>query len=107
MTNGNLIKQDDIVLSTFTDERITELVEASAVTGIKNKGEFLMFVQRAKELNLGFANAAAHFHIVNGKLGIDIHIIKAILSRPSAGVEWEQIDNFRPMYEYTDGKSVY
>jgi len=94
-------------LQLFTDEQLDLLVEAAATTGVKSKGEALMIFQKAAELGIGAANAIPHIHLVNGKAGIDIHIVKAILSRPSSGVTWELIDDFKPLYNYSDGTNTY
>ena len=42
---------------------------------------------------------------VNGKTGVDIHIIKALLLK--AGVTWKIIKDYTPLYEYTDSINVY
>ena len=49
--------------------------------------------------------AIEHTHVINGKTGVDIHVIKALLLR--AGVTWRCINNYSPLYEYTDGINVY
>jgi len=90
----------------FTEEQLDLLVEASASTGIKSKGEALLVFQKAKELGIGAANAISHIHVVNGKSGIGIHIIKAILSKPSSGVSWKLIKDYEPIYNYTDGTVI-
>ena len=46
-----------------------------------------------------------HVHVINGKTGVDIHIIKALLSK--AGVTWRCINDYTPQYEYTDGINAY
>ncbi len=104
-------KNSDIAISNpttsitnFTDSQLELIVEAAATTGVKSKGEALMIFQKARELGIGAGNAISHLHIVNGKSGIDIHIVKAILSRPSAGITWVQDKDFEPVYAaYSDG----
>lgn len=87
---------------------IDDIVKASAVTGVTSKGEWLMSVQKAKELGIGPGNALTHMHTVNGKTGIDIHIIKALLSRTSSGITWKLINDYTPIYAtYSDGSTSY
>lgn len=82
-----------------------ETVAKSANTGIKDAGQAMVVWQKAKELKIGWANAIPHMHIINGKAGIDIHIIKAILSRPGSGVRWDCIEDNEPIYRYLDKNS--
>ena len=60
---------------------------------------------RAQDLNLPFTTCIEHIHVINGKTGIDVHIIKALLLK--AGVTWEVIEDYTPLYEYTDNINVY
>lgn len=73
--------------------------------GIKTVNDGLAILMRAKDLNMPFSTAIEHIHVINGKTGVDIHVIKALLSR--AGVTWRCINNYSPLYEYTDGINVY
>jgi len=90
-----------IVPKTFDDQLkfFTEITK-SANTGVKTAGEAMMVFQKAKELGIGWANAVPHMPVINGKPGIDIHIIKAILSKPKSGVRWDHTENFVPVYRY-------
>lgn len=73
--------------------------------GIKTVNEGLAVLMRAKDLNLPFSTCIEHIHVINGKTGVDIHIVKALLSR--AGCTWECLKDYQPLYEYTDGINVY
>lgn len=73
--------------------------------GIKTVNEGLAVLMRAKDLDIPFSTSLEHIHVINGKTGVDIHIIKALLSR--AGVTWRCTKNYSPLYEYTDGINVY
>lgn len=73
--------------------------------GIKNVNEGLAVLMRAQDLGLPFSTCLEHIHVINGKTGTDIHIIKALLSR--AGVTWDCLDDYTPLYEFTDGINVY
>lgn len=73
--------------------------------GIKSVNDGLAVLMRAQDLNLPFSTCLEHIHVINGKTGIDIHVIKALLSR--AGCTWRCLKDYQPLYEYTDGINVY
>jgi hypothetical protein len=60
---------------------------------------------RAQDLQLPFSTCIEHIHVINGKTGIDVHIIKSLLSR--AGVTWKCTKDYAPQYQYTDGNTIY
>lgn len=73
--------------------------------GIKSVNDGLAVLMRAQDLNLPFSTCLEHIHVINGKTGVDIHIIKALLSK--AGCVWRCLKDYQPLYEYTDGFNVY
>lgn len=75
--------------------------------GITSVEDGLAILMRAQDLNLPFSSCIENIHVINGKTGIDIHLIKSLLLK--AGVWWECIDDYTPQYEYTDinGLNVY
>ena len=73
--------------------------------GIKSVNEGLADLMRAQDLQLPFSTCIEHIHVINGKTGIDVHIIKSLLSR--AGVTWECTKDYAPQYQYTDGNTIY
>lgn len=73
--------------------------------GIKSVNDGLAVLMRAKDLNLPFSSCIEHIHVVSGKTVVDVHIIKALLSK--AGVVWEKINDYTPLYQYTDGNTTY
>lgn len=77
---------------------IIDSLVSSPGTGIKNEGDAVLVLLKAHELGIGFGNAIPHIHVINGKSGIDIHIIKAILSKPFTGVRWSKPKDFTPIY---------
>lgn len=79
----------------------TEIAKDSR-TGIETPAMAVMLFQKAKELQIGWANAIPHMHLVQGKLGIDIHIIKAIISKPGSGITVVKTEDFKPIYQYTN-----
>lgn len=73
--------------------------------GIVSVEDGLAVLMRAQDLNLPFSTCLEHIHVINGKTGVDIHIIKSLLSK--AGLTWECTKDYSPLYEYTDGFNVY
>ena len=73
----------------------------------KTPEELMSMYVKSRELGIGFASAADHMHIVNGKTGVDIHIIKALLLKAGSGIWWEKIKDYEPQYKYTDGSNVW
>ena len=73
--------------------------------GIKSIEDGLAIMMRAQDLQLPFSTCIEHIHVINGKTGVDVHIIKALLSR--AGVTWECTKDYAPQYQYTDGNNIY
>lgn len=73
--------------------------------GIKSVNEGLAIMMRAQDLQLPFSSCIEHIHVINGKTGIDIHIIRSLLTR--AGVTWDCTKDYAPQYQYTDGNTTY
>lgn len=101
LSSINLFDKEQLAAATAFLDKIMR----SDKGGIKSVNDGLAILMRAKDLNMPFSTAIEHIHVVNGKTGVDIHVIKALLSR--AGVTWRCINNYSPLYEYTDGINVY
>lgn len=86
-------------------ENFLTKVMRSEKGGIKSVNDGLAVLMRAQDLGLPFSTCIEHIHVINGKTGVDIHVIKALLSR--AGVSWRCLKDYAPLYEYTDGINVY
>lgn len=86
-------------------ENFLTKVMRSEKGGIKSVNDGLAVLMRAQDLNLPFSTCLEHIHVISGKTGVDIHIVKALLSR--AGCTWRCLKDYQPLYEYTDGFSVY
>ena len=99
--NINLFDQKQLVAA----EAFLTKVCRSDKGGIKNVNDGLAVLMRAQDLNLPFSTCIEHIHVINGKTGIDIHIVKALLSR--AGCTWRCVKDYQPLYEFTDGINVY
>jgi hypothetical protein len=72
----------------------------------KSIEEAFVYYELSKELNLPFISSMAHMQIINGKLGVDVHILKALLLRAGT-VTWEKVLDYVPLYEYTDKVTTY
>lgn len=68
----------------------------------KSPEDLMAMYVKSRELGIGFASAADHMHVVNGKTGVDIHIIKALLLKAGSGIHWEKLKDYEPQYKYTD-----
>lgn len=73
--------------------------------GITSIGEGYVILMRCKDLGIPFSTGIEHIHVIEGKTGIDVHIVNALLSR--AGVDHTWLRPYTPLYEYTDGSSSY
>ena len=73
--------------------------------GIKSIADGLSILARAQDLQLPFTTCIEHIHVSNGKTGIDVHIVKSLLSR--AGIVWKCTKDYVPQYQYTDGNTIY
>lgn len=89
-----------LAFETFAEQYIR-----SDKSGLKSKADVLSIFCRAQDLGLPFTGCAEHIHVINGKTGVDIHIIKALLSR--AACYWECLKDYQALYEYTDGFNVF
>lgn len=101
LSSINLFDNEQLAAATAFLDKIMR----SDKGGIKSVNDGLAILMRAKDLNMPFSTAIEHIHVINGKTGVDIHVIKALLLR--AGVTWRCINNYSPLYEYTDGINVY
>lgn len=102
LANVNLL---DVGQAEAAKALILNLVKGKK-NGISTVEEGLALLVKAQELNLPFTTACEHVYIgPNGKTGIDIHLTKSLLLK--AGVTWECIDNYTPLYKYTDGSNIY
>lgn len=86
-------------------EHFLTQVMRSEKGGFKTINDGLAILMRAQDLQLPFSTCLEHIHVINGKTGVDVHIIKALLSR--AGVTWRCTLDYAPQYQYTDGDNVY
>lgn len=80
-------------------------VMTSKKSGIESVADGLAVLMRTQDLKLPFSSCLEHIHVINGKTGTDIHIIKSLLLR--AGVVWKCTKDYTPQYQYTDGNTIY
>lgn len=101
MSSINLFNPEQLAAA----ESFLKRIMRSEKGGIKTVEDGFAIMMRAKDLNLPFSTCIEHVHVISGKTGVDIHVIKALLSR--AGVIWEHTKDYAPLYEYTDGFNVF
>lgn len=99
--NLNLINPEHVILF----EAYVKRLIGSGKSGIKSVPDAIAIFSKAREYNLPFLSCVEHIHSINGKTGLDIHLIRALLLK--AGVTWEKLQDFAPQYEYTDGSNVF
>lgn len=97
----NLLDEKNLAVA----ELYIKKIMASDKSGIKSVADGLAVLTRAQDLNLPFSTCIEHVHVINGKTGVDVHIIKSLLLR--AGVVWECTKDYTPQYQYTDGNTIY
>lgn len=97
----NLFNEKELVAA----ENFLNKIMRSEKGGIKSVNDGLAILMRAQDLKLPFSSCIEHIHVINGKTGVDIHIIKSLLLR--AGCTWRCIKDYQPLYEYTDSINVY
>lgn len=97
----NLFDEKDLIAA----ENFLTKIMRSEKGGIKNINDGLAVLMRAQDLALPFSTCLEHIHVINGKTGIDIHIVKALLSK--AACTWRCIKDYQAQYECTDGINVY
>ena len=86
-------------------ENLLTKIMRSEKGGIKNVNDGLAVLMRAQDLDLPFSTCLEHIHVINGKTGLDVHIVKALLSK--AACTWRCIKDYQAQYEYTDGIQCY
>ena len=101
LTGINLFNPKELAAA----ETLMEKLMRSEKGGIKSVNEGISILLRAKDLNLPFSTCIEHIHVINGKTGVDIHIIKALLLK--AACHWECLCDYQALYEYTDGFNVF
>ena len=113
---ADVISQSDVntglkVFNLLDEKQLTaaelfiKKIISSKKCGLESVQDGLAVLMRAQDLKLPFSPCIEHIHVINGKTGVDVHIIKALLLR--AGVTWECIRDYTPQYQYTDGNTVY
>lgn len=94
---------DEVQMAAFKNFAIE--LSRSDKGGVKTVNDALAIAMRAQALNLPFGTALDHVHVIQGKTGVDIHIIKALLLR--GGCTWKPLKKYHPLYEYTDGINIF
>ena len=101
ITRFNLFDEKQLAAA----EVFLKKIIASKKSGIETIQDGLAVLMRAQDMQLPFSTCVDHIHVINGKTGVDIHIIKSLLLR--AGVIWDCTKDYIPQYQYTDGNTIY
>lgn len=80
-------------------ELFTAIAKANN-SGINTPEEGILLYNKARALNIDWAIAMGNMTAINGKIGLNIHLIKGILSVPSNNVTWEFVSDYAPIYQY-------
>ena len=80
-------------------ELFTALAKVSN-SGIKTPEEGLLLYNKARALGIDWAIALGNMSAINGKIGLNIHLIKGILSVPINNIRWEYEMDYEPIYKY-------
>ena len=81
-----------------------ERLAKNSNTSVKNATDAMLIYESARALNINWATAMQRMHIIEGKITLDINLIKAVLSRPSSGVTWKRTKSNEPYYMYINNK---
>jgi len=84
---------------------LTKLVSSHKLNKVNSPEQALSMYLKTKELGLPFINGLDHIFEIGGKIGVDIHVLRAKVLRAGV-IHWKLIDDFAPLYKYIDGTSV-
>jgi len=101
MLNIDVFNQRDKALELF------KTMAKGNVSAKKSPEDLLTMYVKSRELGIGFASAADHMHVIHGKTGVDIHIVRALLLKAGSGIHWEVLKDYEPQYKYTDGSNIW
>lgn len=80
---------------------LTSLVKSKKVKDANTPETALAYYIKAKELGVPFMNSLDHMFDINGKTGLDVHLMRALVLK-AGNVYWEEIYNNVPLYKYID-----
>lgn len=106
ITSSQLLATNFEALTIAGQLEIFKALSLDESTGITSAAAGVIKFQRAKELGIPWANAVTHMHMIKGKVGIDINIAQAIVSRPSSGIKVEVIRDYEPVFDYIDSNGT-
>jgi len=99
LSNLDVVNNREAALIIFKD------MVASGKMNVKTTAEAIVMFLKARELNLPFITASDHMHMVNGKAGVDIHILRAKILM-AGFIYWETETDYEPLYEYRDNTNA-
>ena len=103
--NADVLSNLDVVNNREAAMIIFKDMVSSGKMNVKTPAEAMVMFLKAKELGLPFITASDHMNMVNGKAGVDIHILRAKIL--IAGfIYWETETDYKPLYEYRDNTNA-
>lgn len=95
----------DIKDTEATMKILTNLVASHKLNKVSTPTEALSMYIKTKELGIPFVNSLDHMYEIGGKLGVDVHILRALVLRAGV-IHWELIDDYAPLYKYIDNTNM-
>jgi len=84
---------------------LAKLVSSHKLNKVNSVEQALSMYLKTKELGIPFINGLDHIFEIGGKIGVDIHILRAKVLKAGV-IYWELVDDFAPLYKYMDSTSV-
>jgi len=100
-TPTNVLASIDLVNNRDAAMIIFKDIVASGKMNVTTTAEVMAMYIKSQELGIPFMTASDHMHMVNGKAGVDIHILRAKLLKAGC-ILWELEHDYSPLYEYKD-----
>lgn len=101
----NVLANIDLVNDKATAMEIFKDLVASGKMNVTNPAEVMAMYIKSQELGIPFMTATDHMHMVNGKAGVDIHILRAKLLTAGC-IVWKLVHDYAPLYEYKDSRGT-
>ncbi|MEK6881511.1 MAG: hypothetical protein AABY22_17950, partial [Nanoarchaeota archaeon] len=79
-------------------------IAKSKLTPLKTAEDVMTAVLMGRDLGIKTMVAVNNIYPIEGKASCGIHIINALLLK--AGVTWEVIEDYTPLYDYIDSNKV-
>lgn len=95
LANIDLVNNREAAMLIFKD------LFTSGKMNVKSPTDVMAMYIKSQELGIPFMTASDHMHMVNGKAGVDIHILRAKILMAGC-ISWTLEQDYTPLYEYKD-----